>query len=133
KIGYARSGNHDAIRICLWRRYLVDFDLTRRWIEAAHRICFLRGKPQNSLPVEYYGMWIAGLIVRHVVFGYFAGPRIELADVSLEVGCEPDVPLRIGDKAMWTRIGSFERKFLNLPRSRIESSQLVRHLSRVPK
>ncbi len=70
--------------------------------------------------------------IGHRVFGHGAGLGIELADVALEVGGEPDVAIAVGDQPVRPGARSLERELLEGAALRIEASERVVELPGVP-
>ena len=70
--------------------------------------------------------------VRHLVFGYVAGLRIEPADHAGAVAGKPDVALPVLSEAMRARAWRLEFEFLELRVCRGEPTELVGELPGIP-
>src|SRR5205085_76289 len=69
-------------------------------IEPADEVRFLRSEPEDSGGIDNRGVGIFDPHVVPAVLGHHAGLRIQLADVGLVVGREPDVAVVVGHQAM---------------------------------
>src|SRR5438094_9523230 len=66
--------------------------------------------------------------IAHAVFSNLTGFRIELPDVSLEDGGEPDVSLFVSDQAMRAGFRCLERVLAELSGVWVEPPKLIGHL-----
>src|SRR2546427_12423019 len=76
----------------------LHFDITRARIQPADHARFLEREPQDSLLIENGCTRIFRVWIRHAVFGNLTGFRIELTDVALKDGREPDISLFVTDQ-----------------------------------
>src|SRR2546429_5822754 len=84
-------GHDNSVRnsILGWCRFYLDVASAR--IKPADHARFLEREPQDSFLIENRCMRIFRTRIAHAVFSNLTGFRIELPDVSLEDGGEPDV------------------------------------------
>src|SRR5437899_9509395 len=67
-------------------------------------------------------------LIMHAVFGNLTGVRIELTDVALKDGREPDISLFVSDQAMRTGIGRLERVLAELSGVWVQPPKFIGHL-----
>src|SRR5262249_39980689 len=91
----------------------------------------LRGEEEHAVRGKQRRVWIAD-IVRKRVLGDLAGLRIELADVPLRVGREPQVAVGVEFKTVRAGRRRLERVLLHLARPWIQSAKYVRDHPRPP-
>src|SRR3982751_1715611 len=85
------GGRNHSVRLGVPGRHASHVDVTGFGVEAAHLVRFLFREPDDAPAIDHRSMWIsANLELPHV-----PGFRIELADVTLVVGGEPDVAVAI--------------------------------------
>src|SRR5438876_4184478 len=107
-------GHDNSVRnsILGWCRFYLDVASAR--IKPADHARFLEREPQDSFLIENRCMRIFRARIAHAVFGNRTGFRIELPDVSLEDGCEPDDSLFVSDQAMRPGFRCLERVLAEL-------------------
>src|SRR5437667_4336523 len=107
-------GHDNSVRnsILGWCRFYLDVASAR--IKPADHARFLEREPQDSFLIENRCMRIFRARIAHAVFGNRTGFRIELTDVSLEDGGEPDVSLFVSDEAMRAGVRCLERVLAEL-------------------
>ena len=101
------------------RRHFFQNDLSRFRIEAADEVAVLGSKEDHPVVIEHQAVRIFCARVRHRVFGYVAGARIEFADVGFEVSGEPDITVLVRSQTMRTGVSSLEWKFFDSSRGGI--------------
>src|SRR5262249_1522210 len=103
-----------AIGTCALCRRRQQLDFARFRIEPTDAVGILHREPENARAVEDESMRIMNIGVWHLVFADGASFRVKLTNQRASVAGVPDVAVLILDQAVWPRMRSFERVFLDL-------------------
>src|SRR5580704_10258561 len=92
-----------------------ELDLPCPWIESSNHIgAALHGKPKDAVSIKHRRVWVSRVRTRQFVFGDFACGGVEFADITGEVGREPNCAVAVGDEAVRTRHRRVEMVFGNM-------------------
>ena len=96
--GHAMAVDHHAVGIGLRRGRCGDLDLAGLRVQPPNHVGALHGEIDVAVGRQERRVGIARLGIGHGIFRDVAGLGIELADIGLEVGGEPDIAVVIGDQ-----------------------------------
>ena len=125
-------GDDNSVRHGVSCGYFLQINFSALGIQPSDKIAVLNREPENSILIKNWSMRVLGAWIRQVVLLDLAGRRIQLADISLKHGGEPDMSILVCHQPMRAGLGHLQRIFLNCTRFRIKASQLVCHLACVP-
>src|SRR5258706_670998 len=122
----AVDGDPIGMRICRGRVLQINFPAA--WIQSAHHIGHLKREPQQPMAIKHGRVRVLALWIGNLVFRYGSRPRVELADVALEISREPDISVAIGNQSMWSGVFHLQRVLFERARLRIQPPNLAYHL-----